>query len=102
MGQPVKPLRNPAEYSRGYEHSKVGRWPLHKPPFPPEPVIAELMAALRALRDAIDGEVAKFEQDDPINQALSPFITRADKAQEAVSLWLLNLPNPSDAAGDKE
>ena len=90
MGQPVRPLKNKfkAEYQRGYQHG--ARWPLHKPPFPPEPVIAELVSALRELRDAIDGQLSTFEPNDPMNAALSPYIERADKAQQAMALWLLD------------
>ena len=92
MGKPIKPLdradRN--AYSRGYQQAIANRWPLHKTPYPSEPIIGELVAALRALRDAIDGELAKFEENDPLNAALSPFIERADKAQTAVALWLMD------------
>jgi hypothetical protein len=90
MSQPPKPLQHweKKAYQRGFQRGS--NWPLHKPPIPPEPVVAELVEALRALRDAVDGALASFDPDDPLNAALSPYIERADKAQRGVSLWLLD------------
>lgn len=90
MGQPARELKEIEHraYARGYQAGV--RWPLHRPPVPPEPVIAELVEALRALRDAIDNELSKFEENDPLNRALSPFIDRADHAQRGLALWLMD------------
>lgn len=73
-------------YARGYQCGV--RWPLHKPPSPPQPVVGELVDALRAIRDAVDGELAKFDPDDDLNKRLDPYITRADNALKAVGTWL--------------
>ena len=90
MGKAIKSLREECrnEYARGYQCG--ARWPLHKPPFPPEPIINELVQSLQALRDAIDGELAKFDENDPICKILDPYIECVDKAQESLSVWLLD------------
>ena len=87
-----KPLQTDAEkkaYSRGYNHAlRNDRWPLHKPPAPPHSIAAELMESLRALRDAVDGALAKFDPNDELNKELGPHIDRADSAMRKVSKWL--------------
>ncbi len=74
-------------YSRGYS-KRAEQWPEHRPPLPPDPVIAELMAALQELRDTCDTFRATLMPDDEFGAELEPGITRADKALTAVSLFL--------------
>jgi hypothetical protein len=76
-------------YSRGYSRGYLSnRWPEHKPPTPPDPIIAELMDALRSIRDACDALCATIEPDDFFSLQLGPQIERADGAMRAVSAWL--------------
>lgn len=74
-------------YAKGY--NARAKWPLHKPPMPPEPMVAKLMTALTNLRNAVDGELAKFGEDDPIGEILGPRIDEADEALSDVGTWLL-------------
>ena len=75
-------------YARGYYASRMGRWPEHQPPFPPEEVIANLMIALRNLRDVADGICSTIDKDDEFAVCLGPAIDKADEAMIAVSEWL--------------
>lgn len=74
-------------YSRGYQLGGK-RWPDHKPPVPPDEVMGPIVKALKELRDAIDGELAPFDADDPLNVALSPAIDSATSALSGLSTWL--------------
>jgi hypothetical protein len=85
-------------YARGYNAGRGDRWPAHKPPMPPEPIIQRLMAALRALRDEADGQCAMFDPDDEMVVALGPHIDEADAALEAVTTWLKEIPCPPSSA----
>lgn len=78
-------------YGRGYNAG--ARWPLHKPPYPPDPLVRELMESLRELRDTCDAFRATLEQDDPFGADLEPAIDRADAALISVGRWLKELPN---------
>lgn len=75
-------------YSRGYHAGSVGKWPAHRPPTPPVEAVAAIMTAAAKLRSAIDGELAKFDKDDPIELALAPRIDDLDRAMELVAEWL--------------
>jgi hypothetical protein len=46
------------------------------------------METAKALRDAIDGELAKFLPDDPLEIALAPKIEAFDDAMIVISKWL--------------
>ena len=74
-------------YARGYQRGR--NWPLHKPPEPPEEVVAELMRALRILRDECDAVCATFGEDDELVVRISPFIDRADRALSLVGEYLM-------------
>lgn len=82
-------------YSRGYNTASRS-WPEHKPPCPPEPVVRQLMEALRLLRDTADAETAAFDEDDPIYRAFGVPIATADEALSAVTEWLRESPTASD------
>lgn len=77
-------------YQRGYYARSTSRWPDHKPPLPPDSVIAEIITAAQQLRDGVDGELAKFEEDDPMAEVIYSHIERLDSALKAVSTWLLS------------
>lgn len=75
-------------YGRGYAAGIRGRWPAHKPPLPPNEIIAGLLLALREIRDHLDGELAAI--DDPEwEAAFGPIIEKADTAAELLTEWLV-------------
>jgi len=74
-------------YGKGYTR-RADQWPEHRPPIPPEPVVAELMLALRALRDEADYMCATLDPGDEFEQRLGPRIDAADEAMRKVSTWL--------------
>ena len=75
-------------YQRGY--SRGHRWPEHRPPMPPNDVLAEYMMAMREGRDAIDMFQAALMPDDEWSKQLCPIIDRIDEAHEKLSAWILN------------
>jgi len=88
-------------YQRGYQCGHK-RWPEHKPPLPPEAVIAGLMTALRDLRDECDALCATLCPDDEWVVLLDPHVDTADRALAAVTAWLRAdddepLPSSDDA-----
>lgn len=82
-------------YTRGYQ-SSADRWPLHRPPLPPDPIIRNLMDALQKLRDEYDTMCATFDANDEIVLKLNEPIARADAALSAVSTWLRHGTIPSE------
>lgn len=86
----IHAIRN--AYSRGYNAAATNKWSQHKPPFPPEPLVRSLMKAAMELRDAVDGQLAHFEPDDPLEAALGPKIQEVDEAFAAISKWLKQPP----------
>lgn len=73
-------------YARGY--SRGARWPEHRPPAPPEPIVAHLMAAATRLADAVDGELATLLEDDPWQQKLGNPMDDLRAAMVQVTRWL--------------
>ena len=78
-------------YQRGYNRARS--WPDHRPPQPPNEIIAELMKAATELRDRVDGIFATFEEDDPIQAQVNDAIEPLDRAMKAVTKWLLENEN---------
>ena len=75
-------------YQLGYAAGLRNRWPKHRPPQPPNQIIANLLLALREIRDHLDHELATI--DDPgWESSLAPIIEKADDAAEAVTEWLI-------------
>lgn len=74
-------------YAKGYSAGSRGRWPLHKPPRPPDEITAALVDALQALRDQVDGQLAMFDPDDEIVVTLYPFVDAATEALERVGKY---------------
>jgi hypothetical protein len=74
-------------YARGYQRGH--KWPEHKPPTPPDAVIAGLVEALKDLRDECDAALAMFDPDDPLEKQIGPKIEAADDAMRALGRWLL-------------
>lgn len=73
-------------YGRGY--NRGARWPAHRPPHPPEPHVAKLMEAVQKLRDAVDGELAQLDADDPWQKSLGDPMDAVDAAMSEISRWL--------------
>lgn len=80
-------------YSRGYYAAVNRYWSKHKPPEPPNKVLANILASFVALRNQIDGEMATFEEDDEMVLRLDPFISRADESFIELSDWLAEPPD---------
>lgn len=74
-------------YQRGYAAGIKGKWPSHKPPYPPTKIIGELLRAIREIRDQLDAELAAIS-DEEWESKFGPLIDRADEAGEMVTNWL--------------
>jgi hypothetical protein len=81
-------------YQRGYYAGSSGRWPEHRPPLPPGEVLAPILQAARALRDGVDGELAKFGPDDDLATVLGPLVDALDAALAGLSRWLKSGDHP--------
>lgn len=79
-------------YARGYNAGRKGAWPDHRPPKPPDDMVRELFIALQGLRDAVDSEIATFDQDDPFVEKLGQWVDKSDLAFERVGRWLCSQP----------
>jgi hypothetical protein len=75
-------------YQRGYAAAARSQWPPHRPPAPPQPAVAALMAALRNTRDAIDNYLATVGPDETEESTWGPHVDAADAALTAVTIWL--------------
>ena len=82
-------------YQRGYEAGRSGRWPAHKLPAPPEPVVRRLIEAVAAIRMTADDLQAVFGPDDEVVLTFDKLIDEADAAVTAVEAWLLDAPAAS-------
>jgi hypothetical protein len=75
-------------YQRGYAARGNGRWPRHKPPAPPDPVVRELLSAAAALRDVADNVCAQLDEQDDFVKELGPRIDQLDEAMAGITRWL--------------
>lgn len=83
-------------YARGYSATSR-RWPAHRPPTPPDPVVGRLVSALRALRDAVDTSLATFPPDDEIRDESDPHVEEARAVppeHRATGTFLVRFPEP--------
>lgn len=85
---PEERLAHNRGYSKGYDAGRRNAWPAHKPPAPPTPEVAAVMAAARNLRDELDGLLATIDPGDPWEERLAPKIAAVDLALAGVSEWL--------------
>lgn len=90
-------LEETRAYSRGYSAGVKKQWPLHRPPEPPNELVASLMNAALNLRDCVDGELATIEQNDPWQKTLGNPMDALDQAMEAVGIWLTNPPPQAES-----
>ena len=82
-----------SDYARGYYAGIRGRWPEHKPPFPPTPVLEEIFRKAVALRDEADTIQATFSPDDETGMRCAALVDEFDEAMEAVTKWLKEEPD---------
>lgn len=77
-------------YQRGYNAGMNHKWPPHKPPTPPDPIVADLMKAAVLLRNQYDALIATTDwgSDDEMERKLGPGIDALDEAMRKVTLWL--------------
>jgi hypothetical protein len=73
-------------YQRGYQRG--ARWPLHSPPLPPDEIASKIIDAAMKLRNAVDGQLAMFDEDDEMAATLYPYIDALDAAMTKLSGWL--------------
>lgn len=77
-------------YGAGYYRGGQNRWPLHRPPHPPQEMVRRLMETAMALRDAVDGELAMLDEEDPWQEKLGEPMDRVTEAFEVIGRWLKN------------
>ena len=66
-------------YQRGYYAGRQNMWPVTMPPLPPgAPLTRDVVVALKWLRDAVRGELAKFEPDDELAATLEESLAFAE------------------------
>ena len=75
-------------YSKGYNAGSRGAWPDHRPPMPPDEVTSRIVEAALALRNAVDGEIACFLDDEPVVEAVGPRIDALDEALAGLGRWV--------------
>jgi hypothetical protein len=79
-------------YAKGYNAAQRHAWPEHRPPVPPEPVLAALVKALSGLRDVADDLCATLDEEDPVAARLAPLVDVADEAMAGLTAWLTARP----------
>jgi hypothetical protein len=79
-------------YSRGYWRGSRGAWPDHRPPAPPNEIIAAIVCAAQNLRDAADGVCAVLMEEDEFATQLAPRIDDFDTAMTRYGEWLRSNP----------
>lgn len=79
-------------YSRGYNAASGRNWHAHRPPMPPDEIVRGFLVAARELRDAIDGQLAVFGEDDEIALELGPLIDALDDQFIKMNAWLTSPP----------
>lgn len=76
------------EYAKGWNAGTRGRWPEHRPPNPPHPVIGDLVRSGQMLRDAADSICSRLCEDDDFVKELGPAIDAFDEAMTKLTRWL--------------
>lgn len=83
-------------YSRGYNAGSRGAWPAHLPPKPPDALFSRLQWALVDLVGVLDGELGKFDPDDPFVERLYQQIDNARAVLESLTNYVFAEPGKSD------
>lgn len=76
------------DYARGYNAGRRGSWPDHRPPTPPDEIVAAFMDATMKLRNAVDGELATLDGGDEWTKRLGPLVDAVDEQFIAIGRWL--------------
>lgn len=103
MNEPTKALdeqfkiERQKSYCRGYNAGIAKKWPAHKPPLPPDPLIQSLVEAATEMRDAFDDYLSQLDPDDEIQQELGEPIDQFDNIMTAITTWLRR-PSVSELA----
>lgn len=79
-------------YSKGYNAGVAGRWPEHKPPSPPDDVVAALWKVASELRDTADSLCATLDDEDEFLKSLVPKIDAIDRLGHWIADWLKQSP----------
>ena len=89
-------------YRKGYYAAVAGRWPEHKPPAPPDDVVAALWRAASELRDAADGICSTLDEQDDFVKQLGPKIDAIDRLGHWIADWLKQPPecSPTTVKGE--
>lgn len=88
IGAGMKSSYERLAYARGYNAGVRGRWPEHRPPAPPHPLVRNVLAAAQGLRDEIDSLFATLCEDDEFNVRIDPHIAAFDESMVAIDRWL--------------
>lgn len=75
-------------YAKGYSAGTSRRWPEHKPIVPPDEIVGDLVQALMNMRNAVDGQLALFDPEDPLQGILGPHIDAADGILAKLDRWI--------------
>ena len=75
-------------YQRGYHTGSKRAWPEHRPPTPPDEIVAALIRAGSALRDQADRTISTFDEGDVIVHELGPAIDAYDEAMAELGRWV--------------
>ena len=75
-------------YARGYNRGSSGKWPDHRPPAPPDEILAAIVRAAQSLRDTADHICATISEDDEFALELAPRIDKFDSAMTKFGEWL--------------
>ena len=76
-------------YRRGYNAGSRGKWPDHRPPCPPDELLAAFMKAALQLRDAYDDFLARCGPgDDEAESMFGPAIDAMDEAGRQIGFWI--------------
>ncbi len=77
-------------YHRGYQACVAKKWPEHKPPHPPAPIVRAMFEAARKLRDKADDFIATTDcdADHSSEEIFGEAINAIDDASRELTEWL--------------
>ena len=73
-------------YARGY--AAGAKWPEHRPPHPPEPLIKELCEKAERLRNCVDSILSVLDPEDDWHDKYGPAVDGFDDLMMRVGQWL--------------
>ena len=84
-------MKTPEErnaYAKGYYAGCRNRWPAHRPPTPPNGLVAGLVDAAMNLRDAVDSYLAVSDEEDELQKTLGNPMDEVTDAISRIGDWL--------------